>query len=95
MPFKEVTLWEQMVTLVFNCVPRCHIGPPNNVDLIQQTCKKTPNYALCIQYLNADPKAPTADVNGLAQIMVNVMKTKANDGSNKIHQLIARSPPDQ
>jgi len=68
---------------------------PNNVDLIQQTCKKTPNYALCIEYLNADPKAPTADVNGLAQIMVNVMKTKANDGLNKIHQLIAGGPPGQ
>jgi len=37
---------------------------PNYVNLIEQTCK-TPNYALYIQYKNADLKAPTADVNGL------------------------------
>jgi pectinesterase inhibitor-like protein len=76
-------------------VTECRTIQPNDANLIQQTCKKTPNYALCIQYLNSDPKAPSADVTGLALIMVNVMKNKANIAVNKIHQLIATSPPDQ
>ncbi|PNX54923.1 pectinesterase inhibitor-like protein [Trifolium pratense] len=76
-------------------VTQCRTIQPNDANLIQQTCKKTPNYALCIQYLNSDPKAPSADVTGLALIMVNVMKNKANIAINKIHQLIGKSPPDQ
>ncbi|WJX90757.1 hypothetical protein P8452_72625 [Trifolium repens] len=76
-------------------VTECRNIQPNDANLIQQTCKNTPKYALCMQYLNSDPKAPSADVRGLALIMVNVMKNKANIAINKIHQLIARSPPDQ
>ncbi|XP_004508119.1 cell wall / vacuolar inhibitor of fructosidase 1-like [Cicer arietinum] len=63
----------------------------NYANLIQQTCRKTPNYGLCIQYLNGSPGSSTADVNGLAQIMVNVIKTKASIALNKIHQIIGRS----
>ncbi|XP_045829529.1 cell wall / vacuolar inhibitor of fructosidase 1-like [Trifolium pratense] len=76
-------------------VIECRTIQPNDENLIQQICKKTPNYALCIQYLHSDPKAPSADVRGLALIMVNVMKNKANIAINKIHQLIGKSPPDQ
>jgi pectinesterase inhibitor-like protein len=76
-------------------VTECRNIQPNDANLIQQTCKKTPNYTLCIQYLNADPKAPSADVTGLALIMANVMKNKANITLNKIHRLIAKSPSDQ
>jgi pectinesterase inhibitor-like protein len=68
---------------------------PNDANLIQQTCKNTPNYALCIQYLNSDPKAPSADIRGLSLIMVNVIKTKATATLNKIRQLIGTSPPGQ
>jgi acyl CoA:acetate/3-ketoacid CoA transferase beta subunit len=48
-----------------------------------------------MQYLNSDPKAPSADVTGLALIMANVMKNKLNIAFNKLYQLIAKSPPDQ
>jgi pectinesterase inhibitor-like protein len=76
-------------------VTECRNIQPNDVNLIQQTCKKTPNYALCMQYLNSDPKAPSADVTGLALIMANVMESKAKIAFNKLYQLIAKSPPDQ
>jgi pectinesterase inhibitor-like protein len=64
------------------------IPKSNNGNLIQQTCKQTPNYAICIQYLKSDPKSSAADLTGLALIMVNIIKSKANTALNKINQLI-------
>src|ERR1044072_2996779 len=55
--------------------------------LVENTCKKTPNYNICIQSLKENSGSSVADVTGLAQIMVKVMKAKANDGLNKIHRL--------
>ncbi|KAK7268028.1 hypothetical protein RIF29_20711 [Crotalaria pallida] len=60
---------------------------PNDENLIQSTCKKTPNYNVCIQYLKSNPKSSNADVTGLALIMVNVIKGRATDALNKIHAL--------
>ncbi|KAK7363447.1 hypothetical protein VNO77_05590 [Canavalia gladiata] len=60
---------------------------PNDEKLIDNTCKKTPNYNVCVQSLKAYPGSSGADVTGLAQIMVKVMKAKANEGLKKIHEL--------
>jgi len=57
------------------------------LSLIENTCKKTPNYNICFQSLKAYSGTSAGDVTGLAQIMVKVMKAKANDGFNRIHQL--------
>ncbi|KAL5065566.1 hypothetical protein RYX36_027303 [Vicia faba] len=67
----------------------------SGANIVQETCSKTPNSALCIQYLNADPKSSTADVSGLALIMVNVIKNKANIAVDKIKQLSESIPADQ
>ncbi|TKY54270.1 Cell wall / vacuolar inhibitor of fructosidase 1 [Spatholobus suberectus] len=61
-------------------------------NLIEETCKQTPHHDLCIQYLLSDPRSTDADVTGLALIMVNVIKTKANNALEKIHQLLRESP---
>ncbi|XP_050918514.1 cell wall / vacuolar inhibitor of fructosidase 1-like [Lathyrus oleraceus] len=66
-----------------------------NYHVVNQTCSKTRHYALWIQFLNADPKGSTLDVNGLALIMVNVIKSKANIAVNKINQLKGSIPPAQ
>ncbi|CAK8563826.1 unnamed protein product [Lathyrus sativus] len=76
-------------------VTHSRVIQPNDANTIQQTCSKTPNSALCIEFLNADPNSSTADVNGLAIIMVNVIKSKANVAVNKINQLNGSIPPDQ
>lgn len=68
---------------------------PNSANIVQQTCSKTPYPALCIQYLNADPKSSTSNVNGLALIMINVIKNKANVAINKINQLSKSIPTKQ
>lgn len=67
-----------------------HQNEANN--LIEQTCKQTPHHDLCIQYLTSDPHSTDADVTGLALIMVNVIKTKANNALDKIHQLLGQNP---
>ncbi|XP_058757447.1 cell wall / vacuolar inhibitor of fructosidase 1-like [Vicia villosa] len=68
---------------------------PNGANIVQQTCSMTPNPALCIQYLNTDPKSSTSDVNGLAQIMFDVLKLKANIAIGKINQLTRSIPTKQ
>lgn len=67
-------------------------------DLIQQTCKSTKYYDLCVSSLKSDSSSPKADTKGLALIMVRVgmanasatnsylssqMLTAANDTSMK------------
>ncbi|XP_054807827.1 cell wall / vacuolar inhibitor of fructosidase 1-like [Prosopis cineraria] len=62
----------------------------NDASLIQQTCKHTPNQALCLQYLKSDPRSSDADISGLALIMVDAMKAKAKQAVAKIHQELQR-----
>ncbi|KAK7291722.1 hypothetical protein RIF29_07095 [Crotalaria pallida] len=75
--------------LVMISIPssHCRTFKPRNENLIESTCKKTPNYNVCIQSLKSNPGSSSADVRGLALIMVNVMKAKANDALNKTHEL--------
>ncbi|CAH9120457.1 unnamed protein product [Cuscuta epithymum] len=46
--------------------------------LIGATCKNTPNYTLCFDTLSSDPKASKGDLTTLALIMVDAVKSKAN-----------------
>ncbi|CAH9108575.1 unnamed protein product [Cuscuta europaea] len=46
--------------------------------LIGTTCKNTPNYKLCFNTLSSDPKASKGDLTTLALIMVDAVKSKAN-----------------
>ncbi|KAJ1418668.1 Pectinesterase inhibitor domain [Sesbania bispinosa] len=73
-------------------VTQCRIIQLNDANLIEETCKQTPHHDLCIQYLKADPRSTGADVSGLALIMVDVIKAKANNALDKIHQLLQGSP---
>ncbi|XP_027333222.1 cell wall / vacuolar inhibitor of fructosidase 1-like [Abrus precatorius] len=64
------------------------IIPQKETNLIEETCKQTPHHDLCVQYLLSDPRSSNADVTGLALIMVNVIKAKADNALDKIHQLL-------
>ncbi|KAI9123291.1 hypothetical protein K1719_006180 [Acacia pycnantha] len=68
----------------------CVTSSLNDANLIQQTCKHTPNQALCLQYLKSDPRSSDADISGLALIMVDAMKAKANQALAKIHRELQR-----
>ncbi|MED6172464.1 hypothetical protein PIB30_050341 [Stylosanthes scabra] len=65
---------------------------PNDANLIESTCRRTPNYNVCIQSLKSNPASLSADVRGLALIMVKVMASKANDGINIIRELQRSGP---
>ncbi|CAJ1940798.1 unnamed protein product [Sphenostylis stenocarpa] len=78
---------QAIVVMITIPVSHCRTFLPNNGNLIDSTCKKTPNYNLCLQYLKASPGSSSADVSGLALIMVKVMKAKVNDGLKRIHDL--------
>ncbi|CAN0855280.1 Putative invertase inhibitor [Linum grandiflorum] len=47
--------------------------------LLDNTCKSTTNYALCVSSLESDPRTATAvDVRGLATIELDIILAKAN-----------------
>lgn len=56
-------------------------------NLIETTCRNTPNYQLCISILHADPSSATADVAGLGLIVVDAVKAKAEAALSAIDNL--------
>lgn len=45
---------------------------------IDETCKKTKNYSLCVSTLESDPRSATTDPAGLANISLEILRGKAN-----------------
>ncbi|CAK7325273.1 unnamed protein product [Dovyalis caffra] len=72
-------------------VSQCNIVQ-SDANLIQQICKRTPNFNICVTSLQSDPKSSTADINGLALIMVGVLKAKSTSTLNLINQKLKESP---
>ncbi|GMY27953.1 cell wall / vacuolar inhibitor of fructosidase 1-like [Fagus crenata] len=83
-----------LIVLVYVVVLETIFLPSTQCDenLIQQTCKQTPYYNLCIYYIKADPRSTNANVAGLGLIMVDVIKAKAIQTLNHIKGLLQRSP---
>ncbi|KAL2459357.1 Cell wall/vacuolar inhibitor of fructosidase 1 [Forsythia ovata] len=69
-------------------------GIPQEKDqnLIETTCKNTPNYQLCISTLRANPGSINTDVAGLGLIMVDAVKAKAKETRNAIEKLKGSRP---
>ncbi|KAK4725797.1 hypothetical protein R3W88_030714 [Solanum pinnatisectum] len=65
-----------------------------NNNLVETTCKNTPNYNLCVKTLSLDKRSETAgDITTLALIMVDAIKSKANQAANTISKLRHSNPP--
>ncbi|XP_043717678.1 cell wall / vacuolar inhibitor of fructosidase 2 [Telopea speciosissima] len=61
-----------------------------DVTLIQQTCKSTKYYDLCVSYLRSDPTSLKADTKGLAVIIVGIgMANATNTYSYLSSQLLS------
>lgn len=67
------------------------LNDPNDGDLIDQICRKTPFYDLCISTLHSTPLAPTTDPKGIALAMVNNILANATDTLNYIEGLIKQT----
>ncbi|XP_004517182.1 cell wall / vacuolar inhibitor of fructosidase 1-like [Cicer arietinum] len=68
----------------------CSLVPQNN-DLVDQVCRKTPNYNLCISTLQSNPQAHNTDTKGIALIMVNDIVLNVNDTLKFTEGLIKKS----
>ncbi|XP_059289405.1 cell wall / vacuolar inhibitor of fructosidase 1-like [Lycium ferocissimum] len=64
-----------------------------NANLVETTCKNTPNYALCVKTLRSDKRSEKGDITTLALIMVDAIKSKANQAANMISKLRHSNPP--
>ncbi|KAL2459745.1 Cell wall/vacuolar inhibitor of fructosidase 1 [Forsythia ovata] len=69
-------------------------GFPQEKDqnLIETTCKNTPNYRLCIYTLRANRGSINTNVAGLGLIMVDAVKAKAKETRNAIQKLKGSRP---
>ncbi|XP_048137543.1 cell wall / vacuolar inhibitor of fructosidase 1-like isoform X1 [Rhodamnia argentea] len=61
-------------------------------DLIDQTCRLTPFYDLCISSLRSDPESGAADVRGLARIMAGSVLATASRTLDRIQELLGQAP---
>ncbi|XP_027192111.1 cell wall / vacuolar inhibitor of fructosidase 1-like [Cicer arietinum] len=59
-----------------------------NIDLVDQVCKKTPYYDLCNSTLQSNPQAKNTDTKGIALIMVKDIVSNVNDTLNFTEGLI-------
>lgn len=46
----------------------------SEANMIEQTCKETPDFNLCVSLLDSDPRGSSADTSGLALILVDKIK---------------------
>ncbi|CAN8320938.1 unnamed protein product [Cochlearia groenlandica] len=60
--------------------------------MIEQTCKETPYFNLCVSLLDSDPRGSSADTSGLALILVDKIKGLATKTLNKINGLYEKRP---
>ena len=77
-----------VVAIISMSACHCRVLQPNDLKLIEETCKRTPKPNLCLQLLKGDPRAPSADTASLALILVDVIKAKANEAEKTIKQLL-------
>lgn len=78
---------------IFLPLTQCsNIGLDKNEDLIDQTCKQTPHYDLCLSSLQSNPESSNADVKGLAKIMADILLSSATDALNYMEELIKQAP---
>ncbi|KAK4353234.1 hypothetical protein RND71_028752 [Anisodus tanguticus] len=63
----------------------------NNNNLVETTCKNTPNYILCLKTLLPDKRS---DITMLELIMVDAIESKANQAAEIISTLHNSNPPE-
>lgn len=61
-------------------------------DLIENTCRNTPDYQLCLSTLLSDPRSFDADTYGLGLVIVDALKDKATSTVNAINRLKRSNP---
>ncbi|XP_062108835.1 cell wall / vacuolar inhibitor of fructosidase 1 [Humulus lupulus] len=74
----------------------CYVLPLDEGNgLIENTCKKTPHYDLCVSTLESNPESSGSDLRGLAHVMVDTVLSKATDNLDFIRALLKQAPDEQ
>ncbi|WCJ23272.1 cell wall / vacuolar inhibitor of fructosidase 2 [Euphorbia peplus] len=63
-----------------------------DANTIDGTCKQTPYYSQCVKLLNSDPKSLTADVKGLALILVDMLKKESTKSIQSLKDIQKQRP---
>ncbi|KAH8495521.1 hypothetical protein Peur_055764 [Populus x canadensis] len=87
-----IFLSPSLFTATLLLTSQCTIVQSAANDLIAQTCKHTPYYSLCVTSLKSVTKSSGADVQGLALIMVDIVRAKASTALRFVNQELKRSP---
>ncbi|CAH2053495.1 unnamed protein product, partial [Thlaspi arvense] len=61
-------------------------------DIIDKTCKQTPDYTLCVSLLRSDPRSSSADVVGLGLILVDKIKALGTETLGQINVAYKTKP---
>ncbi|KAL8045150.1 hypothetical protein ABFX02_08G094000 [Erythranthe guttata] len=77
--------------LFFSSFDQTYSANVGNSDLIQQTCKNTKYYELCVSSLKSDSSSPRADTKGLALIMVKVGMANATATNSYLSSQMLKS----
>ena len=64
----------------------------SEASMIEQTCKETPDFNLCVSLLDSDPRGSSADTSGLALILVDKIKGLATKTLKEINSLYKKRP---
>ncbi|XVF66084.1 hypothetical protein PTKIN_Ptkin10aG0005800 [Pterospermum kingtungense] len=64
-------------------------------DLVDQICRKTPFYDLCISTLRSNSNTTNSDVKGLASVMADILLANATDTLNYIQAQINQTSDPQ
>ncbi|KAL1193089.1 Cell wall / vacuolar inhibitor of fructosidase 1 [Cardamine amara subsp. amara] len=60
--------------------------------MIEQTCKETPDFNLCVSLLDSDSRSSSADISGLALILIDKIKGLTTKTLNEINGLYKKRP---
>ncbi|XP_028760120.1 cell wall / vacuolar inhibitor of fructosidase 1-like [Neltuma alba] len=71
------------------------LNTSSNGDFIDQICRKTPFYDLCIATLHSNPLTRKPDLKGAALVMVNNLLANTSDTLNYIEGLIKQTSDQQ
>ncbi|CAA0808323.1 Cell wall / vacuolar inhibitor of fructosidase 1 [Striga hermonthica] len=73
-------------------IPATAKPPQNQQSLIESTCKRTPNYRLCLTTIRADPTSTGSDVAGLGLILVKAVKSETKKALSTVARLVRTHP---
>ncbi|CAE5967584.1 unnamed protein product [Arabidopsis arenosa] len=61
-------------------------------NIVDKTCKQTPDYTLCLSLLRSDPRSSSADTVGLALILVDKIKALGTETLGQINDAYKTKP---